>query len=143
MGISAFLYILMVTKMFFTISIDSKALIDLIIISTPHKVQQAIDLLPPIIVRPHYIQLFVDSLFVSMFYPLLISLFASSFLSIAVISISGLSDIIENGVVFYFLVKRTPDAFVLHIASIATNMKFLFLALSVVIIIVKLLRKTS
>jgi hypothetical protein len=143
MGLTLFLYILMLTKLFFTLSIDSRSLIDLIIISTPQKVEQAINLLPTSDTMPHYIQFLLDSLFVSMFYPLLISLFDSSFILCATISLSGIGDIIENGISCYFLEQRIPDASILQFASIVTNAKFLFLLLSIVIIVVKLLRKTS
>jgi len=67
----------------------------------------------------------------------------SAALPVAVCSLSGIGDIIENGISCYFLEQRTPDASILQFASIVTNAKFLFLLLSIVIIVVKLLRKTS
>lgn len=143
MGICLFLYILMLTKVFFTLPIDSKALVDLIIISTPSKVQQAIDMLPFNHMYPYYIQLGIDSLFVCMFYPLVMSLFASSPILALTVSLSGVGDIIENGISFYYLTQRAPSSLIVSLSSVATNVKFLFLILSLILIAIKLLRKES
>ena len=141
MGLSAFLYLLMLTKIFSFLSIDSTSLIDLIIISTPYKVQQAINNLPLETFSPHYIQFFLDSLFVTMFYPLLISFFYPSPHFSLVCCLSGVGDVIENGMSCYFLYERAPDSLTLYIASIATNFKFLFLIVFLVILLVRFLRK--
>ncbi|NCB01317.1 MAG: hypothetical protein EOM67_04015 [Spirochaetia bacterium] len=136
-GISLFLYILMLTKLIFTLDIDSSALIDLIFISTPDKVAHAISLLPQTQLSPYYIQFFIDSLFVSFFYPLLISFFPSSFLLGLFATLSGVGDIIENGCSLYFLNHAVIEKEVLLLASISTNIKFLCLLIACLIIGVK------
>lgn len=136
-GISLFLYILMLTKLIFTLDIDSSALIDLIFISTPDKVAHAISLLPQTQLSPYYIQFFIDSLFVSFFYPLLISFFPSSFLLGLFATLSGVGDIIENGCSLYFLNHAVIKKEVLLLASISTNIKFLCLLIACLIIGVK------
>ncbi len=140
MGLSLFLYILMLTRVFFTLPINPRALIDLIIISNSNKVASAIQFLPDTKVSPYYIQLCIDTLFVSLFYPLLISIFHSSILLATTLSLSGVGDIIENGISLYYITNREPKVTTLFISSIATNVKFSFLAISLIIIVVKILR---
>ncbi len=138
MAVVSILYTFMLTKLFFTLDIDSRALIDVIFYSTPDKILKALSFLPNTHLGPYYMQVLIDSFFIVSFYPLLISLFLQSPTIITVVTISGLADIIENGFSLYFFSNRIFDQHLLTIGSLVTNIKFLFLLITLLLIGIKL-----
>ena len=141
--IAALVYILMLTKVCNTLMIDSKALIDLLFISTPIKVEAALTYIPSSSLSSYYIQLTLDSIFIFSFYPLLISLFLDSKTLQITILLSGFADMVENGIMASFLVDSSPIPHLMWAASSVTNIKFIFLFISLFIIVVKLVKNLS
>ena len=137
MAVASILYTFMLTKLFFTLDIDSRALIDVIFYSTPAKIQKALSFLPNTHLGPYYIQVFIDSFFIISFYPLIISLFLPSSTIITVVTISGIADIIENGFSLYLFSNRIVDQYLLTIVSLLTNIKFFFLLITLLLIGIK------
>jgi len=133
--VSAVLYICMLTNGFSLLNIDKKALIDLNIISTIAKVESTYQYLLSLEVVPYAIFLSIDTLFIVCFYPLLISLSNRRMILVSLFFIAGIGDVLENSFTALTLLFNHYHSAYLFIPVLATNIKFLFLLLGIMIYI--------